>query len=76
MIPAQFDDRSGDPGELPAPAGDSDTHRVALLRDPRLRWLLRAAAELSEESVELLVAVADRLRVVERRADGATAELY
>ncbi|WP_040796100.1 hypothetical protein [Nocardia higoensis] len=76
MMPAQFEDRSNGLSELPAHGGDSDAQRVGLLHEPRLRYLLRAAADLTEESQELLVAVTDRLRVVEHLANGATAELY
>jgi len=76
MIPAQFDDRSNGLSELPAHGGDDDAARVGLLHEPRLRFLLRAAADLTGDSQELLVAVADRLRVVERLGNGATAELY
>ncbi|MBF6353249.1 hypothetical protein IU449_01570 [Nocardia higoensis] len=72
----QFDDRANGLSELSAHRGDHDAQRVPLLHDPRLRVLLRATADLSDESQGLLIAVADRLRVVERIAAGATAELY
>ncbi|WP_067855600.1 hypothetical protein [Nocardia shimofusensis] len=73
---AQFEDRANGLSELSTHRGDEDAQRVPLLRDPRLRVLLRATAGLSDESQELLIAVAERLRVVERLAAGATAELY
>lgn len=75
MISEQFDDRVHDPNES-SPQRYDDAQLATRLRDPRLRVLIRTAVGLSGESQELLVAVADRLRVVEHLAHGATAELY
>lgn len=77
MTSAQFEARgANDPSERSARDGGNDAERLTLLHEPRLRHLLRAAVGLSEESQELLVAVAGRLRITERRGPGATAELY
>jgi len=73
---AQFGDRVNGPSERSTHEGDNDAERVTFLHDPRLRLLLRTTTGLSDESQDLLVAVAGRLRITERRGPGATAELY